>query len=174
MNAKVSYPASFQLVAAMNPCRCGYLGYYPDKECRNARRCGQEYSKTLSGLILDRIDLFVNISRIESRQILDSLPEESSGQIRQSVISDRAKQLERYQGMHFNLNCHIDAAAIAEYISLDRETTEFLTHVVEQNYLSLRGYDRILKVARTIADLENSDEVNKSHVTEVLYYKLSV
>ncbi|KYH12262.1 YifB family Mg chelatase-like AAA ATPase [Neorickettsia sp. 179522] len=172
-NMKLTYPASFQLIGAMNPCRCGYLGYLPEKECKNSKKCGLDYMKTISGPILDRIDIFVNMEPINKSQFFESQNEEASALIRKRVVAARNKQYERYKKMKFNLNCHMDNRALAEYVSLDNETKEFLKVTFEKGYISLRGHDRILKVARTIADLDGSDEVKRAHLTEALYYRMS-
>lgn len=169
-NAKVCYPASFQLIGAMNPCRCGYLGYRPERECKNSHRCGQEYEKTISGPILDRIDLLVNMEVFVGDQLLISHSEESSAQIKERILVARKKQRERYQGMGFGLNCHMDGQALAKYVSLDDEAKKLLADSFKESYISLRSRDRLLKVARTIADLEDSDGVKKKHLLEAIHY----
>lgn len=170
VNAKVTYPANFQFVAAMNPCKCGYLGSNNGKECKFSQRCGTEYKNKISGPILDRIDVFVQVSNVDIFSLHEK-PEEPSASIKERVIKAREIQSERYKDESFSLNAHMSNSAIENCIKLDDETLEFLKSVLKSSYISMRGYNRVLKVARTIADLESSESIKKKHVTEALYYR---
>jgi magnesium chelatase family protein len=171
VNAKVTYPANFQFVAAMNPCRCGYLGSNSGKECKYNQKCGAEYKNKISGPILDRIDIFVQVSNIDIFSLYEK-QEESSSEIKIRVIKARDIQLDRYKDEKFSLNAHMSNSAMEKFVNLDEETIDFLKKALKSSYISMRGYNRILKVARTIADLENSEAIKKKHVTESLYYKM--
>ena len=169
VNAKITYPAKFQLVAAMNPCKCGYLGFCPEKQCKSFDRCGAEYQNKISGPILDRIDMMVSLSNFNIFHT-DSSRQESSAEIKKRVKKARCIQHDRYKNVNFDLNAHMDSESIQRFINLDKESLDVLKNLTEKNFLSMRKYNKLLKVARTIADLEHCRDVTKNHIMESLSY----
>ena len=165
-NHHVTYPARFQLIAAMNPCRCGYLGD-PGRECTRAPRCGTDYQAKLSGPLLDRIDLQVDVPAV-SVSDLSGAGGESSEKVRMRVSAARAMQLER-QGC---TNAALGADRIEEICTLSDEAHSLMQDAANRMNLSARSYYRVLRVARTLADLTGeSGEIAKSHLAEALAYK---
>lgn len=183
VNKHIEYPADFQLVGAMNPCKCGYFGNKV-KQCNKIPDCASSYQKKLSGPFLDRIDILINISNEDnsahsfSKQSLENLEKNSqftkyknSALIRERIEIAREVQYKRYQNYSFKLN----AKAIGDLESLlniNQESNDFLKTYCEQNNLSVRSYNKIIKLARTIADLSNEDSINKSHILEAMYFRL--
>lgn len=165
----VCYPADFMLVCAMNPCPCGY---FPDK---NRCKCTQvqinRYKSKVSGPIMERIDLWVELHAVDVRNLQGGEKEESTGQIRQRVERARVRQQERFEGTVYRFNADIQAADMGKFCALgEREK-----HVMEQLYDSLqlgaRGYHRLLKVARTIADLSGEERIREEHLLEAAAYR---
>lgn len=179
-NHHVMYPARFQLVAAMNPCRCGYLGD-PDLECTKAPRCGGDYQAKISGPLMDRIDVRVDVPAVRVSD-LNAPSGESSAQVSARVYAARNIQNQRNSQFGSNgfpvLNAHADSKMLEQIASLDGEARELLNKVMEQAKLSARGYYRILRVARTVADLsavaqgQNAPgKLNKTHIAEAIGYR---
>ncbi len=168
--AQEHYPAAFQLVAAMNPCPCGYLG-----DNRRACRCTPEqisrYRNKLSGPLLDRIDLQVEVASQSTELLLESSnlspPEESSATIRQKVIKARAQQHER-QG---KLNTRLNAQELQQYCQLGSNEKQFICDIGDKLAYSTRAIHRVLRVARTLADLDQSDRVKKKHIAEAVHFR---
>jgi len=161
------FPARFQLVAAMNPCPCGYAG---DKSGRCMCTSDQvsRYRARISGPLLDRIDLHVEVARPDRFPYRKKgTPPESSKAVRKRVIAARVRQIER-NGVS---NAHLDVAGVRRHCKPDSKNQKFLEKAAEHMGLSPRAYQRILKVARTLADLENRDEINRSHLAEALAYR---
>ncbi|MBD3280455.1 YifB family Mg chelatase-like AAA ATPase [Candidatus Dojkabacteria bacterium] len=171
-NATVEYPARFQLVAAMNPCQCGFLGD-PHKECTCNEFQKQMYRKRLSGPILDRIDLKVQMYKVNYDEITSPLLSESSGEVRARVELARDIQKGRFKDDPIRINSSMNNLEIKKSINIDRESKRLLRTAVENFDLSARGYFRILKVARTIADLEGAQDVAHKHVAEALSFRMS-
>ncbi len=167
-NHHVTYPASFQLIAAMNPCRCGYLGD-PGQECTKAPGCGADYQSRLSGPLLDRIDLQVEVGAIPLRDLDGPAPAAaSSAQIRARVEAARALQHGRQQA----LNAHIPPGRLEEIATLSDPARALLHEAAERLRLSARAYHRLLRVARTIADLAgNPGPLEKNHIAESISYR---
>lgn len=162
-----TYPASFQLIAAMNPCPCGHLGNSA-LSCSRAPRCAEAYQNKTSGPLLDRIDLHVDVDPVNPWEMNeDKSPSESSADIRARVVAARDKQITR-QG---KVNAHLDGKELEEVIKLDDEITKFLNTAAEKMGMSARGYNRIKRLARTIADLRGSDIIEMSDVAEALSYR---
>lgn len=166
-NAHVTYPARVQLVAAMNPCRCGYLDD-PGRACSRAPRCGQDYQAKISGPLLDRIDLHVDVRRLPAALLRPDAPEgEASAVIRARVEAARARQLER-AGVP---NARLDHARTLAACRLAQPDQLLLERAIESLQLSARAMHRILRVARTIADLAGSEHIGTAHLTEALGYR---
>lgn len=167
----LDYPAGFMLVASMNPCPCGYYNH-PDKHCSCTSGMVQKYLSRISGPMLDRIDIHVEITPVPFEKISDNTPAESSEAIRQRVVKARAIQKERFQneeGIH--CNAHITPRLFRKYCQPSPEGLRLLKTAMERLSLSARAYDRILKVARTIADLENCDAIATHHIAEAINYR---
>lgn len=170
-NAHVTYPANFQLIAAMNPCRCGHLGD-ASRSCHKAPRCGTDYRNKISGPLLDRIDICVEMPRVSIFSPEISAEGESTESIRQRVIAARKIQTERYNGSNVHCNAEIDGEVFNKFAQPDQAGLELLKYVLKEHYISNRGYSRVLKVARTIADLAKSEQVKREHIAEALNYRI--
>jgi len=171
-SAHVTYPARFQLIAAMNPCRCGYLDD-PGQACSRAPKCAEDYQNRLSGPLLDRIDLHVEVPMVPASDL--SLPpsSETSAHVRQRVIEARNRQSRRFEalGAKARTNAEADGQVLEHITQTDTAVKTLLADAAGRMRLSARGYHRILKVARTIADLDGAPDVLKLHVAEALSYR---
>lgn len=169
--ATYNYPASFMLVAAMNPCPCGYYND-PNRECTCPAGAPAKYLQKLSGPLLDRIDIQVETRPVTFDALSDHRPSESSIVIRERVIKARDIQLRRfvhYPGIH--CNAQMTPLLMKQYASIEGDAMQILRHAVIQRDLSARAYDRILKVARTIADLDESEQITLKHISEAINYR---
>ncbi|MCA9386839.1 YifB family Mg chelatase-like AAA ATPase [Candidatus Dojkabacteria bacterium] len=169
----LTFPANFILIAAMNPCRCGYFGD-PDKECSCSQNEILKYQSKISGPILDRIDIFVNVSKVKNTDLLSKSSSESSASVRNRVESARQFQLKRFNGTNFVCNSDMMHKQINEFIQLEESSRELVEKAMKNLQLSARSYYRLLKVARTIADLDNSANVKDDHVQEALSFRVSL
>lgn len=171
-NSHVKYPANFQLIAAMNPCRCGYLGD-PYKACHKAPKCGTDYQMKISGPIMDRFDLQIAVSAIPAYnyQTIANDLEESSEQMAVRVAMARDIQQARYEGYNIKTNNNLDGQLLIEYALPVDDGKDLLNEAATKFRISMRAYNKILRVARTIADLENSTKVYKIHIAEALTYR---
>lgn len=163
-----TYPARFQLIAAMNPCPCGHLGNAA-LSCSRAPRCAEAYQNKISGPLLDRIDLHVDVDAVNPWEMnnADSTPVETSAQIRARVVAARERQIAR-QGIP---NVQLDGTALDTVATLSGELTEFLNNAAQQMGMSARGYNRIRRIARTIADLRGAANIEMSDLAEALSYR---
>lgn len=168
-NAHITYPARFQLVAAMNPCRCGYLGV-PGHECSRAPRCAEEYQAKLSGPLLDRIDLHVDVPAVAPWQ-MKAGSGETSAAIRNRVQQAIAFAAPRFKELPVRKNADADGVLLEQTVLLQDEARTALIHAAKKLMLSARGYHRMMRVARTIADMDFSPEVHKIHVDEALSFR---
>lgn len=170
VSASLSYPCSFMLVAAMNPCPCGYYGH-PSRSCVCSPQAVRQYLSRISGPLLDRIDLHVEVPPVEYGQLAARQPGEASASIRERVNAARLKQRERFAGTEIACNACIPAGKLSEYCPLSNEAQVLMKNAFERLGLSARSYDRLLKVARTITDLENSKRIEAAHVAEAVQYR---
>lgn len=168
----IKYPADFMLLGAMNPCPCGYLGD-KEKQCSCSDFQINRYLAKLSGPLLDRIDLQIDVPRLTQAQLLNSTEnEESSSTIRNRVIKARKIQIERYKNENILTNSELNSKLIKKYCVIDESLKEILKSAVIKYQLSGRRYDRILKLARTIADLDGSENIGQIHLMQALQYKM--
>lgn len=167
----VEYPASFMLMASMNPCPCGYYNH-PEKECVCAPGIVQKYLNKISGPLLDRIDLHVEVTPVPFSELNNQQSAESSRNIRERVIKARNKQSQRFAGLPgMYSNAQMQAKELKAYCNLSDAGNALLKNAMEKLGLSARAYDRILKVGRTIADLDNSENIEPAHVAEAIQYR---
>lgn len=176
-NAHVTYPADIQLVAAMNPCRCGYLGD-PAQGCGRAPKCGQDYQSRISGPLFDRIDLHVEVPAVQAADLGLPPPREGSEAVRTRVAAARAVQAERYAKLAnggaerpVSVNARAESALLDKVAAPDAGGQALLAAAAERMNLTARSYHRVLKVARTLADLDGADSVRRLHVAEALSYR---
>ena len=169
-NAHVTFPARVQLVAAMNPCRCGHLGD-PALACARSPRCAADYQGKVSGPLLDRIDLHVEVRAVSAADLVLPPPAEGSAEVAVRVAAARDIQTDRYADAGVRTNAEADGDLLDRVATPDEPGRKLLAQAAEQMRLSARGYDRVLRVARTIADLSGSDGVGRVHVAEALSYR---
>lgn len=167
----LSYPAKFSLVASMNPCPCGYLGS-EEKECRCSPHEIDRYQKKISGPLLDRIDLQIEVPKVEYRKLKVKQLSEPSAVVRKRVELARQRQWRRFKELLVLTNAEMDSREIREYCPLGDKAEEILRTAAEKLNLSARGYFRVIKVARTIADLGNMEKISQAHLLEALQYRL--
>jgi magnesium chelatase family protein len=170
VNAHVTYPARFQLVAAMNPCRCGHLDD-ASLGCGRAPKCAQEYQAKISGPLFDRIDMHVDVPAVSSADLALPAPREGSRQVAARVAAARERQAARYAGKPIASNAEVDGQLLDEVATPDTEGRKLLAEAAERFKLSARGYHRVMRVARTLADLEASAGVRRLHIAEALSYR---
>lgn len=169
----VRYPAKFMLLGAMNPCPCGYLGD-KEKQCTCTEYQISRYQSRLSGPLLDRIDLHVDVPRLTSEELLNTQSSgENSNDIRKRVVSARKIQAERYKNDGILTNSELTSKLIRKYCQIDKASAELLKIASVKYQLSGRRYDRILKLARTIADLEGSENIQQAHLMQALQYRMN-
>lgn len=164
-----TYPADFSLIASMNPCLCGFFG--SDLECSCTPLQIQKYLARISGPLLDRMDLHVEVSRVQYEQLRDHGDGECSADMREKVIAAREIQKKRFARYKINLNSQMRPVDVRKHCQLDEESETLLKNAFEKLKMSARAYDRILKVARTIADLEGADHIKLQHLGEALQYR---
>lgn len=166
----LTFPANFQLVAAMNPCPCGYYGD-PVKPCTCSSMIITKYQKRISGPLLDRIDIHIQVPRVEYEKLSDARLGEPSAVIRQRVENARQVQRQRFAGTNLTSNVDMHPAEMREYCNLDEAGRSLMKSAMNQMQLSARAYHRILKLARTIADLAGSDSIQVPHLAEAIQYR---
>ena len=168
----IEYPARVLLVAACNPCPCGYNGD-PVEPCQCTPYALERYRRKLSGPILDRIDLHVAVPRLRPEELVstEDTGGESSAEVRQRVENARRRQIERWEKMGFQCNAELPERILRRHLEMDSDVKPFLTDTLKTLKLSGRGYSRVMRVARTIADLDEADRISVYHVAESLSYR---
>lgn len=169
-NAHVTFPARVQLIAAMNPCRCGHLGDAA-LACSRAPRCAADYQARVSGPLLDRIDLSVDVEAVSAADLVNPAPAESSDAVAARVAAARAMQTARYAGGKARTNAEADGPELDAFSTPDEAGKALLTQAAGAMRLSARGYTRVLRVARTIADLAGAEQISRIHIAEALSYR---
>jgi magnesium chelatase family protein len=167
----VDYPASFMLVASMNPCPCGFHNH-PEKECMCTTGMVQKYLNRISGPLLDRIDIHIEVVPVNYDKLSGSVKAEQSAAVRDRVVKARAVQAKRFENIKgIYSNSQMSSSMQRRYCQLDEAGGKLLKTAMEIRGLSARAYDRILKVARTIADLDGSKNINAEHISEAINYR---
>ncbi len=170
VNATLTYPCSIMLIAAMNPCPCGYFGH-PTKKCTCSPKTVTQYLARVSGPLLDRLDIHVEVPPVEFGEISSSEKSESSAEIKKRVDRVRKIQNERFKGTGILCNARITPGLLNEVCPLDDSARETLKQSFDNMGLSARAYDRILKVSRTIADMDNSEVIKREHIFEAIQFR---
>ncbi len=170
LNTTITYPCEFMLVASMNPCPCGYYGS-EEKQCNCKPEQIKKYMNRISGPLLDRMDIHIEVNKVKYSQLEQESKNETSEEIRKRVNRARQIQLERYQKYHIFSNSELTPKLIEKFCQLDTESKQILETAFHKLNLSARGYNKILKVARTIADLEKCEKIQQKHIAEAIQYR---
>lgn len=170
VSGTLTYPCEVMLVCAMNPCPCGYFGH-PTKECTCQRGAPQKYLAKVSGPLLDRLDIHIEVPQVDFKKLSDDEKGESSAEIKKRVDKARAIQTKRFEGTDITCNAKMSPSLTRKYCKLDQQSKNMLEHCFETMGLSARAYDKVLRVARTIADLDSSENIELVHVTEAVQYR---
>jgi magnesium chelatase family protein len=174
-NYRISYPSRMQLVAAMNPCKCGMAGE-PGHTCRRGPRCVADYQARISGPLLDRIDIRIEVPAVTAADLILPAASESSAVIAERVAAARAIQRERFAALGLRgvtTNAQVPSSVIETAAAPDAAATALMRNAAEAMRLSARGYHRVLKVARTLADLDGAGSVGRIHLAEALSYRVA-
>jgi magnesium chelatase family protein len=166
-----NFPADFMLVAALNPCPCGYRGD-PRRECQCTVPQVEKYMGKVSGPLLDRIDIHLEVPAVPFRELAASRAGTSSGQMREAVLAARIRQAERFAGTATRANARMNSRQIREFCRMEPAASELLRAAVADMGLSARAHDKVLRVARTIADLDAAEGIGCAHVSEAINYRL--
>ncbi len=170
LNGNYKYPCNFMFVASMNPCPCGYYGD-TEKQCKCTPQEMHRYLRKISGPLIDRIDIQIEVKRTKIEKLKSKMKIETSRQIRERVNKARKIQLERYKNCNIYSNSELTPKLIAKYCELDKNGEELLKIAFEKLKLTVRAYEKILKVARTIADLDNKENIEEKHIAEAIQYR---
>lgn len=169
-SGSVTYPSKFMLVCAMNPCPCGYYGHTV-KSCKCSYRAIKQYRNKISAPILDRIDIHIELSEPKGEDLVSKKESESSFEIRKKVLRIHLIQKERYKKEKVLYNSQLNIKQVEKYCTIDEESNQLLKNAIDNLNLSARAYYKILRVARTIADLENSERIKQQHLAEAIQYR---
>ena len=168
--ASLTYPANFMFVGSMNPCPCGYYGH-PTEPCQCSTQSIQRYLGKISHPLLDRIDIHVELSPVKFKDISTDIKEETSEEIRKRVIAARNRQIERFKESNYFCNANIKDREIKKYCKIDQASEKIIEMAFKKYHFSARSYHKILKVARTIADLSGSENIRQDHLLEAIRYR---
>jgi len=166
----ITYPSNFMMIASMNPCECGYYGSDLKKCTCNAKSI-KRYVGKISGPMLDRIDLHIEVKPVEYEKLAFTNKSETSKEIQDRVNAARNIQIERYKEIGIFCNAELDSSLLEKFCKLDKKSREILQKAFERFGLSARAHDKILKIARTIADLDNFEEIQYKHIAEAIQYR---
>ena len=169
-SASITYPCRFMLVCAMNPCKCGWHGH-PSRRCSCTENAVKRYHERLSGPLLDRIDMYIEVPSLEYEELKDKPTAESSADIRARVNKARTLQHKRYGSSGISCNAHIGTKLLDKYCALESDCEKLMRDAYSRLGLTARSYDRILRVARTIADLSGSESIERRHLAEAIQYR---
>ncbi|MBR5272493.1 MAG: YifB family Mg chelatase-like AAA ATPase [Clostridia bacterium] len=167
---RLAYPCSIMLVCAMNPCPCGFSGH-PKVECSCPNGAVDKYLSKISGPLLDRIDIHIEVPPVDYEQLTDKTAAETSAEIRERVNAARAVQHKRFEGTSVHCNARMGSSEVRKYCLLSQAAQNFLKNVFDKMNMSARAYDKVLKVARTIADLDGCEEIDVIHISEAVQYR---
>lgn len=170
LNATITYPCEFMLIASMNPCQCGYYGSQ-ERKCSCKPEQIKKYVNRVSGPLLDRIDIHIEVNQIKYHQLESKGKTETSQEIRNRVNQARKIQIERYKEYHIFSNSKLTPKLIEKFCNLNTKSKQIVETAFDKLGLSARAYNRILKVARTIADLDGSKEIQEKHLAEAIQYR---
>ena len=169
-HGSVTFPSDFMLVGAMNPCPCGYYGD-PFRQCTCPASLVSRYQKRISGPFIDRVDIFVEVPHIDYEKLADDRLGEKSEMVQARVKAARSRQQKRFEGTRLTCNAEMTPAEVREFCRAEEQAQSLLKAAMKQLYLSARAFHRILKLARTIADLENADIIKAHHLAEAIQYR---
>ena len=170
VSGTLTYPCSVMLVCAMNPCPCGYYGH-PTRPCTCKKGAAANYLAKVSGPLLDRLDLHVEVPPVEFSELSSEEKSECSADIRRRVNAARRRQLERYEGSGVSCNARLTPALVQEHCHMTLDAKRLLERAFVQMGLSARAYDRLIKVARTIADLDAAEQIQSPHIAEAVQFR---
>lgn len=170
VNSHITYPAKFQLIAAMNPCKCGYLTN-PAKACNKAPACATDYQNKISGPLMDRIDINIEVAEQDPIKAFSDAKTEQSSKIKERVVEVKKIQDERFKESNYNSNAEIIGEDLKKFVELEADASNLLEKASNKLSFSMRGYAKILRVSRTIADMESSNIVKKHHIAEAVSYR---
>ncbi len=168
--AKFQYPCSVMVIGAMNPCPCGYYGH-PTRQCTCSHGLAQRYLNRVSGPLLDRLDIHINVPPVDFENLSSDRKAEPSSEIKKRVQAAREIQHKRFAGTGITCNAKMDAASTRKYCAMTSNATLILKTAFERLSLSARAYDKVLRIARTIADLDNAEIIDTRHITEAIQYR---
>lgn len=169
-NGRITYPCEFSLIAAMNPCPCGFFGH-PKKQCICSPQAVKKYLSRISGPMLDRLDIHVEVPAVEYDELTGKQSGETSAEIKKRVEKARAIQNERYRGTGITCNARLTSALMQKYCRLTPDADKILKTAFESLGMSARSYDRILKIARTVADLDGADKIDYIHIAQAIQFR---
>jgi len=164
------FPANFMLVGAMNPCPCGYYGD-PVRQCTCPPGVVSRYQRRISGPFIDRVDIFIEVPHIDYEKLADERLGEKSERVQARVVAARARQLERFSGTKLAGNAEMTPSEVRDFCQVEESAQSLLKAAMKQLYLSARAFHRILKLARTIADLEDGKIIEAHHLAEAIQYR---
>jgi magnesium chelatase family protein len=166
----ITFPANFTLVGAMNPCPCGYYGD-PFRQCTCPASLVSRYQRRISGPFIDRVDIFIEVPHIDYEKLADDRLGEKSDKVQARVKAARSRQQQRFHGTKLSCNAEMTPAEVREFCQAEDSARSLLKAAMKQLYLSARAFHRILKLARTIADLENGEIIQAHHLAEAIQYR---